>query len=269
LLDLKSFFKQKILYFVTFVNFFWIIRNLIISGCGIFPLNFTCFNFSWTYDKKEIEIFSKIIKSFSRDTPLREKYYDFNYTLETFNWLGPWFETYFLQTAILIICSIISIFSLFFLVFFFIIKKNFILKKEFFLFLIICFLSICLWLYAPEIRFGYGYIISISTLLVSGIIYILINKKNFVKRYSLNLIMIILCLSVFYKNLPNYKIINLDIDHKFNYENFSIASKDGNYTFFTPPSGNSCAFFSEICVYQVGSYKASLKSSYLFFYKHK
>jgi hypothetical protein len=81
--------------------------------------------------------------------------------------------------------------------------------------------------------------------------------------------MIILCLSVFYKNLPNYKIINSDIDHKFNYENFSIASKDGNYTFFTPPSGNSCAFFSEICVYQDGSYKASLKSSYLFFYKHK
>ena len=269
LLDLKSFFKQKILYFVTFVNFFWVIRNLIISGCGVFPLNFTCFNFSWTYDKKEIEIFSKIIKSFSRDTPLREKYYDFNYTIETFNWLGPWFETYFLQTAILIICSIISIFSLFFLVLFFILKKNFILKKEFFLFLIICFLSICLWLYAPEIRFGYGYIISISTLLVSGIIYILINKKNFVKRYSLNLIMIILCLSVFYKNLPNYKIINLDIDHKFNYENFSIASKDGNYTFFTPPSGNSCAFFSEICVYQDGSYKASLKSSYLFFYKYK
>ena len=266
---LKNFFKQKILYFVILINFFWIIRNLIISGCAVFPLNFTCLNFSWAYEKKEVEIFSNLIKSFSRDTPLREKYYDFNHTLETFNWLSPWFETYFLQTAILIICSIIFIFSFISLVVYFIIKKNLILKKEFYLFLIICFLSTSLWLYAPEIRFGYGYIISISTLLASGIIYILINNQNFVKRYHLNLIIFIIYFAVFYKNLNNYKIISLDIEHKFNYENFSIVSKDNDYNFFKPPSGNNCAFFLEICVYQEGSYQASLKSGYFFFTKHK
>jgi hypothetical protein len=267
--SLKNFFKQKLLYFAILINFFWIIRNLIISGCGIFPLNFTCLNFSWTYEKKELEIFSNLIKSFSRDTPLREKYYDFEHTLETFNWLGPWFETYFLQTAILIICSIISIFSLIFLVLYFFFKKNFILKKEFFLFLIICLLSICLWLQAPEIRFGYGYIVSISTLLATGVIYILINNQNFVKRYHLNLIIFIIYFAVFYKNLNNYRIISLDIEHKFNYENFSIVSKSNSYNFFQPPSGNNCAFFSQICVYQEGRYQASLKSNYLFFFKYK
>jgi hypothetical protein len=113
LISLKSFFKQKLLYFAILINFFWIIRNFIISGCGIFPLNFTCLDFSWAYEKKDLEIFSNLIKSFSRDTPSREKYYDFKHTLETFNWLGPWLETYFLQTAILVICSIIAIFSFF------------------------------------------------------------------------------------------------------------------------------------------------------------
>ena len=267
--NLKNFFKQKILYFAITINFFWILRNLIISGCAVFPLNFTCLNFSWAYEKKELEIFYNLIKSFSRDTPLREKYYDFNYTLETFNWLRPWFETYFLQTAILIICSIIFIFSFISLVVYFIIKKNLILKKEFYLFLIVCFLSTYLWLYAPEVRFGYGYIISISTLLASGIIYILINNQNFVKRYHLNLIIFIIYFAVFYKNLSNFKIISLDIEHNFNYENFSIVSKDNDYNFFKPPSGNNCAFFLEFCVYQEGSYQASLKSGYFFFTKHK
>jgi hypothetical protein len=83
------------------------------------------------------------------------------------------------------------------------------------------------------------------------------------------LIIFIIYFAVFYKNLNNYKIISLDIEHKFNYENFSIVSKDNGYNFFKPPSGNNCAFFLEICVYQEGSYQVSLKSGYFFFTKHK
>lgn len=269
LLGLRNFLKLKLAIFAILVNFFWIIRNLIMSGCAIFPLNFTCINFTWTYDKKELEIFSNIIKSFSRDTPLREKYYDFNHTIETFNWLGPWFETYFLQTAILVICSIISLFSSSFLVFYCIFKKNFYLKKEFFLFLIICFFSIFLWLQAPEIRFGYGYIISITTLLVSGVIYVLIYNLNFIKEFFLNFLFFIFFCAVFYKNFNNYKIISLDINHKFDYENFSLVSKDNNFNFYRPPSGKTCGFFTEICVYQDGNYQASINYNYLTFIKNK
>ena len=268
-ISFKYFLKKKFLFFIILINFFWIIRNLILSGCGVFPLNFSCFDFLWTYEKKDLEIFSNLITSFSRDTPLREKYYDFNHTLETFNWLIPWFKNYFLQTAILIICSVVSILSFISLILYFILKKKFPLKKEFFLFFSICFLGIFLWFYAPEIRFGYGYIISIATLLASGVIYILINNQNFVKRHHLNLIIFIIYFAIFYKNLNNYKKINLDIDHKFNYENFSIVSKYNNYIFFKPPSGNNCAFFIEICVYQEGSYQAYLKSGYFFFTKNK
>jgi hypothetical protein len=126
-----------------------------------------------------------------------------------------------------------------------------------------------LWLQAPEIRFGYGYIISITTLLVSGVIYVLIYNQNFIKEYFLNFLLFTFFCSVFYKNFNNYKIISLDINHKFDYENFSLVSKDNNFNFYRPPSGKSCGFFPEICVNQDGNYQASIKHNYLTFIKNK
>jgi hypothetical protein len=269
ILHFKNFLKLKILPLVMLINFFWVLRNFAITGCGIFPLKFTCINFSWTINQNEMEIFSNIIRSFSRDTPLRTKYWDFNYTLDTFNWLFPWFETYFLETSLLVICSIISLISISFLIVYFFYKKKILLNRSFFLFLIICSLSICLWFQAPEVRFGFGYLISFATLLLSGFYFIFFSKFSFIGKYMLNSSIIILILSNVYKNLDNVKKINLDINHKFNYNNFLLISKNNNFDFYTPPPSVSCAFFSKICLYQDGKYTVTSKLNYLFFYKNK
>ena len=269
LINKKSLLKIKIIPYIILINIIWVMRNFFISGCGIFPFKFTCLNFSWTYDLSKIEIFSKIIRSFSRDTPLRAKYMDFNYTLKTFDWLVPWFKTYFLETSLLIICSLIALISFLFFILYELFFKKIELSKSFYLFFIICFLSICLWFQAPEIRFGYGYIISFSILLFLTVFNVFNKKFNFINKITLNLVMVVLISANFYKNYNNINKINSDIEHKFNYKNFILISENNNFNFFKPPSSFSCGFFSEICVYADEKYIVSSKFNYLTFKRIK
>ena len=63
----------------------------------------------------DVDTAAKIYKSFARDTPLREKWTDFDYTLNSFDWLYPWFNEYVLETSFFIIIFIlIFIFLIFF-----------------------------------------------------------------------------------------------------------------------------------------------------------
>ena len=86
---------------------FWIVKNFLISGCFIFPLNFTCINTAWSPGIDEIETYKNVVKSFARDTRERLRYLDFNHTIHTFNWFLPWFKDYALNTSLLKISFLI------------------------------------------------------------------------------------------------------------------------------------------------------------------
>ena len=102
---------------------FWFLRNLIISGCLIFPISFTCFDFQWSNNISEIEYFFNETKSWSRSTRLRINAANFEYTLNSFQWFIPWFKDYFVNTSILKILSISFFISVCFLVFGIFLKK--------------------------------------------------------------------------------------------------------------------------------------------------
>jgi hypothetical protein len=70
--------KEKINIFMIILFLIWFLKNLIISGCLIFPVIFTCLNPDWAPSTDEIDYFSKVIKGFARDTRDRLRYTDFN-----------------------------------------------------------------------------------------------------------------------------------------------------------------------------------------------
>ena len=64
-------------------------------------MGLTCFETSWSIGIDQIEQYSKIIKSYARDTPERSKYSNFDYTINSFQWLIPWLKEYAFKNALL------------------------------------------------------------------------------------------------------------------------------------------------------------------------
>ena len=160
-------FKQEILankkIFIVAIIFtiFWFIRNLIISGCLIFPISITCIDLSWS-NINDVEYFFNEAKSWSRSTRLRINAANFNYTIHSFDWFIPWFKDYFMNTSILKILSLSFVLSFIFVVFGFLfnkIKIKSLINKYNFIILIFVIFGIYTWMQAPEVRYGHGLII--------------------------------------------------------------------------------------------------------------
>ena len=210
--NLLEILKTKIIFFVILLFIFWIIKNLLVSGCLIFPLNFTCFNVVWSPGVDEIETYKNVIKSFARDTRERLRYLDFNHTIHTFNWFLPWFKDYALNTSLLKI-SYIIIFSTF--TFFFIIKKytkfliiNLSNGRIHLYVLFVMLTNLLIWFQAPEVMFGWGTIISLNCYLLSIIFFynVLFEKINpsIVKYFTIFFLAILI-----FDNKKNFSTQNL------------------------------------------------------------
>ena len=118
---------------------------------------------------------------------------------------------------------------------------------------------------APEIRFGYGYLISLSTLIVSLFYFIIIKKIKFISNKIFNLIIILLFAANIQKNIQNFNKLNLNIKYNFNYNNFELVQKNNNFEIYKPPPTVSCGFFPKICVYEESEYLVESYLNYLIF----
>ena len=121
---------QISLYSVFFL-IIWSIKGFISSGCFLFPIPASCFNTSWSLPLDKIENYQNIIMSFARDTPDRQKFSDFDHTLNSYDWFYPWINEYFLKTEFLFISFLLIVFFVTSLIFLFIFKKNKHFKKLF------------------------------------------------------------------------------------------------------------------------------------------
>ena len=90
--NLFQFLISSLNFFLLILFILWLIKNFLLSGCFIFPLNFTCMNVSWSPGVDEIETYKNVVKSFARDTRERLLYNDLNHTIYTFNWFLPWLK---------------------------------------------------------------------------------------------------------------------------------------------------------------------------------
>ena len=211
--------KNLIKFLITKLNIFlllffilWLIKNFLLSGCFIFPLNFTCINVSWSPGVEEIETYKNIVKSFARDTRERLLYTDFNHTIHTFNWFMPWFKDYALNTALLKISFFLIVSTS---LFFFLLKRytkiltmglnNY--KIHLFV-LIVLVINLSIWFQVPEIRFGWGTIISFNCYLVSMLFFYNVFFKR-INPHIIKYFAIFFLAILFFDNKKNLTIYNL------------------------------------------------------------
>jgi len=197
----KIFFNGKAIFGLCFVSF-WLLKNIIISGCAVYPIKSTCLNnIEWSNNKAEIvadesEAWAKSWINYSKK--INHKDY-----LKEFFWFKTWilnngYKTFKIIFPYLIILVIITI----------LIRSkqnehtvNFAQDelKKIRKILLFSLLGICFWfLKAPDYRFGAGYIISSISLFFS---YILIRKKF--KKNIKKILITILYLSFLFFILKN------------------------------------------------------------------
>lgn len=265
--NIKFILKEKIIIFLIILLVLWFLKNLINSGCLIFPVTLTCLSLDWAPNINEIDFHNKETKGFARDTRERLNYTNFEYTINSLQWFIPWFKDYALNTAFLKISFFVSFFSMIFLIIFNFFKllnndfqKNF--KKYLLIYLIFlpCFF---VWFQAPEIRFGWGTFISFSCFSVAIFMYhFKINKS--LKLLS-NLVPIILLFFLIIDNKNNFSFENLINPYKKNIEYSNIVKiKDVNGFDIYKSINWQCFDFDKICVNsEKENYYISRENSYL------
>ena len=254
---------------VFFASTFWLLRNFLISGCLIHPVKITCVNTPWS-NFFQTELNSKIIQSFARDTRMRDKYMNFDYTLNSNDWFLPWLNDYFFNTAILRISIILFLLSLLTLcilfLYTFFIKKN--KKIDYNIIFVSCFFlfSAYVWLKAPEVRFGSGFIISLPCFFLALIVSKFLNLKKF-SSINIKFLTFFLFFLLSMKHFTRFEWGDLVQNNRnnFNYSNISIIGTfDGVEIYHS--SNRQCGDFEKICVNEKkDSYKIISKFNYRIF----
>ena len=201
-------FKSALIFFIG-LSFF--LKNILISGCLIFPIDFLCFeSISWNNLKgvKEITIMMDTINKswFLYSGDLTQSQY-----LNNFNWISTWINRNFTEllefliTVILCILITISCFK----------KKKFLKKienvkyKEFQLVLLLLILfSLAIFFQAPIIRMFHHILILIMVLFL----FTLIKEKKIVLKN--NLILFFLITAIFFNGYKN--ILRIKKEHFIN-----------------------------------------------------
>ena len=268
--NLIGLFKDKLNLLMILFIFFWMIKNLIISGCLVFLVNFTCFSLPWSPGLEEIETYSKIVKGFARDTRERLRYLDFQHTIYSFSWFIPWFKDYALNNAFLKIFAFITFASSFMLILFSSLNlfvNSFYKNKYYYLtFLFLILPNFYVWFNAPETRFGWGTIITFCCFLLSVVIYHFkyLKKLSFLSvKFSIFIFLFLLL----FDNKSNLSVKNL-MDPYVKNINYSKIIKVKNYDGFDIYKSTNwkCYDFDKICINTLkDDYKIIKKYNYLIF----
>ena len=237
---LNIFFNYKLILYCLLTSIVFFMKNIIISGCLIYPLSFTCVEestLSWSIGKEIPEINKNVLHSFSRgwmfyakeETETKEKFI-FNPTKMTMShkeymdknlifWSKYWFkdpDTIRILNLILISFFIIIIFLIFnyYKITFIQFSKK---TKKLYFVLILFIPQVVFWFLigTPSMRLG-GYAALIPIVLV--LILIIISKiliKDFEIKKSIIVLLSISSFYFFYKNID--RVLNDYNNKNFNF----------------------------------------------------
>ena len=262
--------KQILLLVILTLTFF--IKNIIISGCLIYPSTITCIkNLSWynhvTTSKEELmaEAWAKDwVNSNKKLTPTDYK--------ENFNWINTWSDHH-LKVILKKLSQYLPILLLVLLFLIILTKKN---KKKgnhkfdikiLSILLFTCLVSLFIWFIKfPLYRYGSGIIGGSIIMLFIVIFYkkiLIINSTKFIQLFKF--IFIALIVSVFLKNFIKIKDkINVKYNHypwpkiysltnelnEINYSNYKSHTKEGKFILYLAKDGY-CMFGPSPCSYYV------------------
>lgn len=265
------FHKQRLFLFLLFFSaVFWFLRSFILSGCIIYPVYQTCLETSWSIDNSVLKSYLDQVSMYTRGM-ISGNHDNYDFTIQTSQWLKPWLKDYFFTSSLIQISLIILFFSVIYLIlikFYFYKKISFLIFSKFeFKVILIHIILFVFWYMAPEIRYLWGPLIGFPIFLLSYAIYLDFKYKFFFKNIvSYKLVfffkIIIICLLA----LKNYKFYDLSnnfvISKKnFNYSNIIKVKTVGRFDIYQSVN-RQCADFKEICV-------NALKSNYFFDIKYR
>jgi len=253
--------------FLTILSCFWMVKNFISSGCFIFPYKLTCLNTNWSPGIQNVDYHLKEAMSYARDAPLRSQYKNFDYTLNSFEWVVPWFKEYYFQTSFLIIFSLIILFSIFVEILgkFFFKKKSFFHYKKYKVVLFVLLLSLIIWFTAPEIRLGWGLLVALPVFLFSFTLFKL-DLKILPSKNFFSITILILVFLFLFKNFNKFNKNDL-FKTELKVFNYSNIKKLGTYDKIDiyVSTNWQCADFKKICINKPKkNYFLENKNGYLF-----
>ena len=197
--------KRSLISLPTVLLFVWILRNLITSGCALYPQLNTCFvDLKWS-NKEQVIVESESAEAWAKDWPNRiEKKITMKEYSKNFNWLSSWINNHF-QKIVKILLPYLLI--LIFINFYFKhqsqkINNPYFNSNSLLLLLIVSLIgSLVFFLKFPIYRYGYSYIISLIILFSIFLI------KNFdehkIKKLS-TVILIVFLISFIFKQSQRY-----------------------------------------------------------------
>lgn len=254
----KNFYKNKLFIINKIFFLLFFIRSLLISGCFIYPVKFTCVQLPWT-DFSKIELVNNILTSFGRVINQNISYMNFDYTLNSYDWLIPWFQNYFLKNSLvqITIISLVSLMILFLIKK--ILKKKFIFPKNLQMIYLVILLSFVLWIKALDTRYLLGVFVIIISLSFS---IIFINFQYIYKRKNLLKFLIpIFIIFLTVKNYGNYKIFNKNLNYEM--KSFKYEKYDKDSPIVSPFPNSLCGDIEKFCVYKKNFYTLNKKFNYL------
>lgn len=235
-------FKKNIFFPSIIILILFIINSFLNSGCLIYPIKESCYNknqISWSVDKKELSDEQNIVENWSKGffhQKNKDKIRETQEYTKNFNWVPNWILIHLIPK----ILEPILIFLLILIISYLINYKNKNYAKYLNNYIILSFLSLCLWfIVMPQLRFGYAYFLLNIFLIFNyffGQTYILGNKFR-----------IFLIISFVFFNISNIKRIYNDyyLTSKntfpfYEIKNFKIEEKYfENYSYFTYKRNNN------------------------------
>ena len=276
-------FKHKFVYLFKKFKFYltisfaviWIVKNIIVSGCLIYPIQITCINsLAWT-DPVTIKKISLENEAFTKNWPNYEKRDEVSQKeyVKQFNWLKTWSkklideqkEKAFLYILIL------------FLIFIYLnhrSNQNETKQKKNYIFLFTLFISSVFWfIKIPEYRYAYSVLISLITFPFA----VSLSKRNFNKDPTKFFAIILIIFSSIFliKNLIRVYNTEIYVDYPYprinSHENDNkkmkyVSKKIDDKTIYYQKNGY-CMYGKNLCSPYEIDIKIKKKFDYLFFIK--
>lgn len=287
---IRKYFKFKEInlfnYLLLLIPIFWLLKNFLISGCLIYPMENTCLDLQWSASNSlnttsNVNHVALELKAWSMGwIDQKEKNLPFLEYVKNFNWLKIWASKHLLYilNGILIYISVICFFiiSLKFAIRNKSLKKNFFekyfsfIKKNIFYFYIVLttlFFIIFWFINFPLLRYGFSYIYGFIILILNPIIYFYIKSIN-IKKIAKILITISLIIlttkNIIRANKDAKKGTNFFLIEMFNNE---INKREiGKKIYIYYPKKSVC-FYSQAPCTHFASNKKRLRAEYIKGYK--
>ena len=287
-IKLKKLLKLKRTYFISLFVIFWLLKNMIVSGCLLYPVKSVCSSSLFWTDIKQVENVSIASEVWTKGWPDYTRSMSSNENqriskesyLKNFFWLSYWSKNHLVKIFNILLPYIVFLMILI-LIFYRIKKKQkkLIINKTFLTLIILMFFSTLFWfLKVPVFRYGYSYIISLICFIFAYSSIQFEFKKNIKNLF--NIIMILIITTLITKNI--LRIINSDNDYNNHPWPKYYSMDDANQLtgfkknvlkdkIILNPINGYCMYSEKICTHYKLDERLELKkiNSYNFFYINK